>query len=181
MLSTGVGRRYALPLYEIAKSEGNVARFLEELRGITKLLEAYPDYRKLLESPSVALDAKKNSLQEAFTGRLHPYILNFLMLVTEKGRIGAIAEMEEACKELYYCDEGICEAVAVTAVPLSAKMLQVLQIKLETTTGKTVILRNEIDPKIIGGILVRIGNDQLDATVKTCFEELARQLRQTFA
>ena len=108
-------------------------------------------------------------------------MLNFLMLITEKGRVGAIAEMAEAYKELYYFEEGICEVVAVTAAPMTAGNLEKLKKKMESVTGKKVVLNNKVDPKVIGGIMVRIENKQIDATIKTRLNELARQLSQTIA
>ncbi|MGN0993790.1 MAG: ATP synthase F1 subunit delta [Butyricicoccus sp.] len=180
-LASIVSERYALSLYEVAKAEGLAEQFLEELRGVAGVFEEYPDYLKVLVIPSIAFEEKKTSLNEVFAGRVHPYMLNFLMLITEKGRVGAIAEMAEAYKELYYFEEGICEVVAVTAAPMTAGNLEKLKEKMESVTGKKVVLNNKVDPKVIGGIMVRIENKQIDATIKTRLNELARQLSQTIA
>ena len=90
-LASIVSERYALSLYEVAKAEGLAEQFLEELRGVAGVFEEYPDYLKVLVIPSIAFEEKKTSLNEVFAGRVHPYMLNFLMLITEKGRVGAIA------------------------------------------------------------------------------------------
>lgn len=73
-----------------------------------------------------------------FEGRYEPFLLNFLMLVTDKGRIGLIHEMCQAYKEQYYFENGIVEVLAVTAVPMSAALTDKLRGKMEQVTGKKV-------------------------------------------
>lgn len=180
-LASIVSERYALSLYEVAKAEGLAEQFLRELTDVARVFETYPEYLKVLVTPSIAFENKKTSLCEVFSGRVHPYVLNFLMLITEKGRVGAIAEMAQAYKELYYFEEGICEVVAVTAAPISEANIKKLTAKMEAVTGKKVVLNNKVDPKVIGGVMVRIENNQIDATIKTRLSELAQQLSQTIA
>lgn len=176
-----VSERYALSLYEVAKAEGLAERFLRELQAVAQIFGEYPEYLKVLVIPSIAFEQKQVSLREVFSDRVHPYVLNFLMLITEKRRIGALAEMAEAYKELYYFEEGICEVVAITAAPITAEQLKQLKQKMESVTGKKVVLQNRVDPSVIGGVMVRIENKQIDATIKTRLSELAAQLSQTIA
>ena len=94
----------------------------------------------MLTTPSIAAEDKQKVLKTVFEGRIEPFLLNFLMLVTDKGRIGLIHEMCQAYKEQYYFENGIVEVLAVTAVPMSAALTDKLRGKMEQVTGKKVEL-----------------------------------------
>ena len=114
-----VSERYALSLYEVAKDEKQEKGYLEELTAVCGVFREPPDFLKLLTTPSIAFEDKQNVLKRVFEGRIQPFLLNFLMLITEKGRVGLIFEMREAYKEQYYFENNIAEVCAVTAVPMS--------------------------------------------------------------
>ncbi len=77
-----VSERYALSLYEVAKECGQVERFSEELAQAAAVFEDYPDYLKLLTTPSIPLPEKQETLKKVFGGKAHDYVLNFLLLLT---------------------------------------------------------------------------------------------------
>ena len=114
-----VSERYAQSLYEVAKDEKQEKEYLEELTAVCGAFRENPDFLKLLTTPSIAFEDKQNVLKTVFEGKIRPFVLNFLMLTTEKGRIGLIHEMREAYKEQYYFENNIAEVCAVTAVPMS--------------------------------------------------------------
>lgn len=180
-MATVVSERYALSLYEVAKSEELAARLFDEMEAVSKIFEQYPDYLKILTTPAIPFAEKKGVLSQVFEGRVHGYMLNFLMLLTEKNRIGLLQEMAQAYKNLYYFDEGICEVTAVTAVPLMGDLFEKLKDKMTRVTGKRILLQNKVDASLLGGVLVRIENNQIDDTIKRRLDELARQLNQTIA
>jgi F-type H+-transporting ATPase subunit delta len=176
-----VGERYALSLYEIAKDENIAKDMLEELHQVAQVFREYPDYLKLLGTPAIPKTDKHETLSKVFEGRVHPYLLNFLMLITDKSRVGEIFQIEQAYKEQLYLDEGICEVVAITAVPMDDQTAKRLQQKMCTVTGKKVDLVNQVDPAILGGIIVKVENKQIDSSVKNRLSEIADSLTQTIA
>ena len=180
-MASVVSERYALSLYEVAKEENLAAELLEEMRAVAGVFEQYPDCLKILTTPSIRFEEKKDVLNQVFGGRVHPYVLNFLMLITEKRRIGLIGEMADAYKELYYQEEGICEVTAVTAVALSESQAERLREKMQAVTGKKIILDNRVDRAVLGGVLLRIENKQIDASIRARLNELSRQLTQIIA
>lgn len=180
-MASVVSERYALSLYEVAQSEGLVDQLFDELETVSRLFGEYPDYLKILTTPSIPFSEKKDVIGQVFAGRFHPYIVNFLMLLTERMRIGAIGEMAAAYKQLHDHAAGICEVTAVTAVPLSDALSEKLKEKMTSVTGKQIRLKNKVDPKLIGGVLVRIENNQIDDTIRHRLDELARQLTHTIA
>ena len=94
-------------------------------------------------------------------------------------RIGLIHEMCQAYKEQYYFENGIVEVLAVTAVPMSAALTDKLRGKMEQVTGKKVELKCSVDPSIMGGIVVKVNNEQFDTSLRTRLEELAARLTGT--
>ena len=174
-----VSERYAQSLYEVAKDEKQEKEYLEELTAVCGAFRENPDFLKLLTTPSIAFEDKQNVLKTVFEGKIRPFMLNFLMLTTEKGRIGLIHEMREAYKEQYYFENGIVEVLAVTAVPMSAALTDKLRGKMEQVTGKKVELKCSVDPSIMGGIVVKVNNEQFDTSLRTRLEELAARLTGT--
>lgn len=176
-----VSERYALSLYEVAKAENKAAALLEELEAVVQVFADNPDLMKVLKTPSIGFPEKKDTLDKVFSGRIDAYLLNFLMLITEKRRIGLLPEMAEAYKQQYYFEEGICEVRAVTAAPMSAELTEKLKEKMCSVTGKKVVLKTKVDASILGGIVVKVDNKQIDTSVRTRLQELAQQLTQTIA
>ena len=160
-----VSERYALSLYEVAQDEKQEKLYLDQLTEVCAAFDSEPDFLKMLTTPSIAAEDKQKVLKTVFEGRIEPFLLNFLMLVTDKGRIGLIHEMCQAYKEQYYFENGIVEVLAVTAVPMSA--------------GKKVELKCSVDPSIMGGIVVKVNNEQFDTSLRTRLEELAARLTGT--
>ena len=176
-----VSERYALSLYEVAADEKKEKAYLDELTAVCEVFGREPDFLKMLTTPSIALEEKQNVLRKAFEGRIEPFLLNFLMLITEKGRVGLVQDMRQAYKEHYYFENGIVEVLAVTAVPMSAALTDKLRGKMEQVTGKKVELKCSVDPSIMGGIVVKVNNEQFDTSLRTRLEELAARLTGTQA
>ena len=151
-----VSERYALSLYEVAQDEKQEKLYLDQLTEVCAAFDSEPDFLKMLTTPSIAAEDKQKVLKTVFEGRIEPFLLNFLMLVTDKGRIGLIHEMCQAYKEQYYFENGIVEVLAVTAVP-----------------------KCSVDPSIMGGIVVKVNNEQFDTSLRTRLEELAARLTGT--
>ena len=106
-----VSERYALSLYEVAQDEKQEKLYLDQLTEVCAAFDSEPDFLKMLTTPSIAAEDKQKVLKTVFEGRIEPFLLNFLMLVTDKGRIGLIHEMCQAYKEQYYFEnkEGLDE------------------------------------------------------------------------
>ncbi len=176
-----VSERYALSLYEIAQHEKKQKDYLDELTAVCGVFGSEPAFLKVLQTPSIALGDKLNVLKNVFEGRIEPYLLNFLMLITEKGRVGLLPSMKEAYKDQYYLENGIIEVRAVTAKPMSEALTEKLKEKMSAVTGKQVVLVTSVDESLIGGIVVKLGNEQFDTSLRTRLSELAARLTNTIA
>ena len=118
-------------------------------------------------------------MDESFAGKVHPYVLNFLKLLTEKGYIRHFHSCFETFEELYNQDNGIVPVTVTTAVVLSQEQEDRLQQKLSAITGKTVRLKRRIDPAVLGGVQLDMGNIRMEDTVAQRLENLRKLLQQT--
>lgn len=180
-MATIVNERYAHSLYEVAQDEDKVQEMLLQLTAVADAMRSTPEFLKMLGAPSIQLQDKKKILQEVFSGKVDQFLLNFLMLLTDKRRIGGLLEMQEAYKQRYYRDQGICEVCVTTAVPMDKKQTDKLKIKLAKLTGKKVILQARVDAAIMGGVVLDLGNEQIDTSIRTRLNELAQKMTQIIA
>ena len=163
---TETARMYGGSLYDLAAEEGLEKRILEELDQVSALLKDDPAYLHLLSIPSIPKKERCGLLDEALKGQVHPYVLNFLKILCEKGTLRELPGCARAYRVRYNQAHGILEAVAVTAVPMTAQQVSSLHDKLEAVTGKTIDLKTKVDPAVLGGIRLDIEGTELDGTVK---------------
>ena len=110
---------------------------------------------------------------------MHPYVLNFLKILTEKGYIRHFTGCCNAFKRQYNQDNGILEVTAVTAAPLSDELRRKLSDKLSTISGKTIDLTCRVDPSTLGGVRLDWDGKQLDGTVRRRLDDIRDILRNT--
>ncbi len=176
-----VSERYALSLYEIAAENKKEKAYLDEFIAVCEVLKHEPDFMKVLKTPSIAPEEKRNVLKKVFGERIEPYLLNFLMLLTDKNRISLVQDMCQAYKDHYYFENGIIEVRAITAEPLNDALSEKLKAKMEAVTGKKVVLEKTVDPSILGGIVVKLEGEQYDNSLRTRLDDIASRLTNTIA
>lgn len=163
-----VEKTYGDALFELILEEdpGKLASAKEELAAADSVISGVPELIKLSKTPTVEKDEKLGIIEAAFKGRLSEYIYNFLMVVTEAGRLDYFGKMTEYFGER--CNEylGIAEITVVTCQPLTEKARTDLSAKMGRLLGKKIVMKEEIDPSIIGGIVVKNGNTTLDGSVR---------------
>lgn len=176
---TGIGNAYAQGLYALAKDEGLTETVLQQLSTLHTAFVEEPDFLRLLSVPNMSKQEKLSVLDNSFRGKVHPYILNFLKLLTEKSKIRHFPQCCVAFREQYNDDHGILPVKAVTAVALSPAQTEKLTKKLCAITGKTVELTNRIDPTCLGGIRLDYDGKRVDGTVKNRLDGISATLKNT--
>ena len=164
---TEIARMYGGSLYDLAAEEGLETRILEELDAVADILKQDPEYLHLLSIPSIPKKERCALLDEAFRGKVHLYVLNFVKILCEKGTLRELPGCARAFRVKYNQAHGILEATAVTAVPMSADQTARLHEKLEAVTGKTIDLRTKVDAAVLGGIRLDIEGTKIDLRVAT--------------
>jgi F-type H+-transporting ATPase subunit delta len=169
-------RRYAEAAFDLAKKHGKLDRWLSDLRTAAGIL-ADPRLLLALENPKAPRARKRQFLDAAFTVTLDPMVRNLLYLLVDRGRVGLLGRIAEEFGNLYNREMGIVVADVTTAVDLSEAQRQKVQDRLRQLTGaKQIDLRVHTDPRIIGGMIARVGDMLYDGSVRTRLSELQERL-----
>ena len=180
MLSSVLAERYAKALFAIGQEKGTLPSLLEQLGEFNRLTRELPELREAYQSPILPAAARRRIIDGIFDGgRGDTDTVNFLKLLADKKRTaylpGILAELIRLSDEA----NGVVAARVTTAVPLDEASQRELRRQLEQYTGKAVRLELEVDPKILGGLVVRIEHRIIDSSVRFQLETLRQHLRQS--
>ena len=117
-------------------------------------------------------------IDAAFGSQAHPYLTNFIKLLCERGYMKQFGDCMEAFQEHYYADHGITRAQVTSAVALSDAQREALLGKLESVSGKKVVMTETVDPQLIGGIRVEIDGKAMDGTLSSRLSGISRSLKE---
>jgi F-type H+-transporting ATPase subunit delta len=170
---------YGQSLYDLAAEEKADDQIMEELEAVRGIFRENPDYITLLSEPSIPGKNRIQLLDDAFGGQIHPYLLNFLKILVEKGMLRGFSTCCSAYRKSYNRDHGIYEAIVTGAVPLSEDQAQALQAKLEKVSGKKVLLTRRVDARVLGGLSVELDGKLFDGTVGGRLDEIRRRVTET--
>ena len=176
---TEVATTYGQAMYDLARDEGKSQQILAELSVLDQSLSAEPEFIQLLSSPNIPKEERVRILDDSFRGKIDPYVLNFLKILTEKGYIRHFSGCCQFYRQCYNKDNGIMPVIAYTAVPLSDELRRKLTDKLSAVTGKTIELECRIDPRVLGGIRLDYDGQRLDDTVSHRMDAIRDLLNKT--
>ena len=175
---TQIGSVYGEALYELALSENLTEEVKQQLAALDESFQAEPDFLRLLCSPNLSKQERCQILDDSFRGKVHSYLLNFLKILTEKGYIKQFSSCCEMFASLYNRDHNILSVTAVTAVALNSRQSEALTQKLNRITGKTILLRNQVNPACLGGVRLDYDGQRLDGTVKNRLDNIRDLLKK---
>lgn len=176
-----IADRYAQALFEVGEETQTTSELYQELSELVDILNENKDLYNLLKSPLIGREDKKNVMQNIFKNQLSDSMNNFLKIVIDKDRVSTIEHIKESYKSLLNDKNNILEGTAITAVELSEKEIKDLEKNLSIKYNKNVTLKNIVDKTILGGVLVRLGNEEIDGTVKTRLSKMKKQLSQVIS
>ena len=167
LVSAEVLEPYAEALMSIAQSTDLIDRFGEDVSSLLNLLENSDDLQMFLGSPVVKEEDKKAVLRQISGDQLHPYIMNFLMLLVDRRRIrflqGILKQFQTQLREL----KQTVVAEVISAVELTDAQRQSVSEKVKAmTSANQVELDTKIDPDLIGGVIIKVGSQVIDASLR---------------
>ena len=169
---------YGKALFLAAVEENVIEEIFNDLSCLGEILSQNPDYSKLLDTPALSRDEKHSIITEAF-GALHQLLVNLIKMLSDKG---IFYEFEQICRVygvLYDEQFNIERAEAVTVCPMSEAQIDALREKLEMITGKRVIIKNTVDPDILGGVRITYSGVQLDNSLRSRLHDIEKSLKNT--
>ena len=176
---TEVGTVYGESLYELAKEENLGLEIGEQLKTLKLSFSQEPDFIRLLSSPNLPKAERCQILDDSFRDKVHPYVLNFLKILTEKNYARYFCDCCDAYSQRFNEDNGILSVTAVTAVALAPAQTEKLTQKLGQITGKKIELHNRIDPSCLGGVRLDYDGQRLDDTVSHRLDAIRNVLNKT--
>jgi F-type H+-transporting ATPase subunit delta len=168
-------RIYAEALFEAAKERGRLGEVHEELGEFVRALDEVPELRDVLRNPQLDPRAKRDILDEV-TRDADELVRNFLRLVADKGRAGELEEIQRELDRLVAREQRHVNVELTTAVELSDEELGSIVSQIESASGRTVDATTNVDPDLIGGVVLQVGTRRMDASVRGRLERLRRDL-----
>lgn len=172
---------YADALFELAEEQNILDCVAEEMDALSGIFADNEDFVKLLSAPTLQENEKKTMLSKAFEGKICETLFNFINVLCDNGRIKYFNSVAVQFKEMYNEKNGIMEVVAVTTQPLSDTLREKLVDKLVKISGKKIVLVEKIDATIMGGIVLKYNNTQIDASVKSRLDNMRQQIDSIIA
>jgi F-type H+-transporting ATPase subunit delta len=171
---------YARALYEAATEKNRLDAVREELGDFVEAQRQVPELRELLRNPQLDHRLKASALEELLGGE-EELVRNFLLLLAEKNRAGEIEEIAREFERLVAEEEGILDVELTTAVELSDEEAREVIEQIEKASGRKVEATRNVDPDLIGGLVLQVGSLRLDASVRGRLNRLRRDLKGTAA
>lgn len=172
---TSTARRYAEAVFEIAERDGTVDAWLGQL-SIAAAAVGDPTVARRLEDPQIPFESRLNALRAALGADMLSQMGNLLALVLRRRRVESLPKIAREFRRLYNRRAGIVEASATSAAELDDAELAALRSRLEKLKGGRVELETHVDPSLLGGIQVRLGDQLIDGSVRGRLERLRNRL-----
>lgn len=175
--SHGLARTYAEALLGAAEKDGAPDSVLDDLEALLReVWRSRPEFATLLGSPSVNVQEKDRILTETFDGRLEPTLLKFLRVLNRHGRIELLEAIARQARAQWEKKQGRRPAHVRSAVPLDEGQLAALRDTLARLLNATPVITTEVDPSLIGGLVIQVGDFVYDTSVQNRFLGALRRL-----
>ena len=168
-----IAKRYASAIYNIAKSSDSINEVREVLNIFMENYEEEEEFRKILEDPLKKFPEKEKFLEKSFD-HFTKESLGIVKYIVRKQRLSLVGDIKEYFLKLYYEENNKLPITAIFAKELSEKQRDLLVQKLEKKYGKKVVLDLKVDKRIIGGGILRIGNEVIDGSIKNQIDEIKK-------
>ncbi|MBN9308924.1 F0F1 ATP synthase subunit delta [Devosia sp.] len=163
-----IARPYASALFDLAKADNSVAAVEQGLDKLLALASESPDFARFLRSPVINTEEKAVAMRALLErAKAHTTVGNFVKVVARNGRLFALPAIIAAFKERAAGHRGEVAADVTSAAPLSAAQVKSLAETLKAKIGKSVTLTQHVDPSLIGGLVVKVGSQMIDSSLKT--------------
>jgi F-type H+-transporting ATPase subunit delta len=170
-----IAQVYARALFDAAKEREELDEVRDELATFADAVDESRDLQVFLFSPYLSTDEKKEGLRRAIEGASETF-LNFLDVLVENHRMPAIFRIRRRFDELWREEKRLLPVEITSAVELDEATVRQVGDTIGEKTGRTVELSSRVDPDILGGIVVRVGNVILDASIRNRLEQLRKQV-----
>ena len=178
-MDNAVRKEYGRALFLLAKEENRVDELGEQIKTLRSLFKDEPGYMKLILSPQIKTKEREKVLDDAFSGAVDVYLLNFMKLLLKNRHFSELIACCEEYEQLALISKSTVRAKAVSAVELSAQQKAALEEKLGEKYEVRVELECVVDESLIGGVRVEIFDEVIDGSVKAKIKNIREKLLNT--
>lgn len=164
---TEIAEPYAQALMSVAKSNNLTDQIGEDTQSLLALTQESEDLRLLLNTPLIDAGKKKVILQQVVGDQVHPFTLNFLLLLVDRSRIFLLPEVCKQYQDLLRQLRQAVLAEVTSAVELNDEQKEAIRQKvIATTQAQQVQLETQVDPELLGGVVIKVGSQVIDASLR---------------
>lgn len=171
--------RYAKAFFSLAKEKGLTEELQRDALLISSVCSSISDFMVLIDSPVISTSGKVKAFKSIFEGKVNPYSLKFLVLIAENNREKFIPGIFRDLEDMYRKSQGIKTAILTTAKPMDEALVEQIRKSLERELGGKVELSQMIDKELIGGFVLRVDDNQYDASISAQLKKIKDKLLQT--
>ncbi|MCK9247973.1 MAG: ATP synthase F1 subunit delta [Solirubrobacteraceae bacterium] len=168
-----IARVYARSLFEVAREQGNLDTVAGQLGELDDAFASSDDLRVFFFSPYFGTTEKRDALARVVTDA-EPIVLNLLQVLVENHRLPVLPRLRRAFDTLWREERKLLPVQITSAVALDSAEAQRIGDEIGRRTGRTVELSTRVDPELIGGMTLRVGNRILDASIRNRLDSLRR-------
>jgi F-type H+-transporting ATPase subunit delta len=177
--SSGVAGRYATALFELAKDEQSLDAVAADLTRFNEALDAFDDLKRLVKSPVFSAEEQGRALAAILDKlKIEGLTKNFLLLVAKNRRLFATPDMIRAFRDMLARERGETSATVTAAAKLTESQVTALMQALTAALGKKVILDEQVDPSLLGGLVVKVGSRMVDTSLRTRLNSLKIAMKE---
>jgi F-type H+-transporting ATPase subunit delta len=176
--NTVLAKRYAKALFQVGKEENGLDEFNKALSEMAQLYAEMPEVGDVLTNPLYPQEVREKVMTHLIEAMKAPAMMaNFFNLLVQKRRADVLLDIAEVFRALVDEDRNVCQGKVISATEISSDLNDKIKATLEKITGKQVVVANEVDPAIIGGIIARVGDLVLDGSIKTQLKGLEESIK----
>lgn len=170
---------YGKAIFDAAVSQSNRAQVIEQLDSLVDdVLDPTPQLSALFANPMIAADQKMDLIQSIFSGRALPLVLSFLEALAKHGRLNHLRAIVDHVHQLKNEADNVQSVGVTTAFPLSDELADRLRESIGSLRGCRVELEPQVDPRMLGGVVLRIGDTVYDGSIKAGLNRLRKEISQ---
>ncbi|MEW9702343.1 F0F1 ATP synthase subunit delta [Paenibacillus sp. SI8] len=171
-----VAKRYARALFEVAQAKSLIAQVEEELKSVASAIRDNADLQKFLNHPNIGTSVKTDLLKQIFEGKVSEPVWNTLLVLIDKGRQSILSALVADYVKIANEALGQASATVYSAIVLTDDQQAEIAAHFSKVTGKTIRVNNVVEPKLLGGIQVRIGDRLYDGSLAGKLDRLSKAL-----
>jgi F-type H+-transporting ATPase subunit delta len=167
---------YARSILELGNERGQAADIGRDLAGIREVIDRNPSFAAFLADPGIGAGERAPVLDRLFRGRVHPLVMNLLLVLNTRGRMGLLGAVADAYANLLDQQLGIVEVDVTVARRLDENQLTQVRERVSQALGKNAVVRQHVDEDIIGGLVIRVEDRLIDASVRYQLEAMRERM-----